>query len=57
MKSPEQFERAQINGDGTCIGPKCCGEKMADDGDCGQGCCDDYKCNVCGYRTRVEWPD
>lgn len=26
-------------------------------GDCGHGCCNDYKCNACGHETRVEWPD
>lgn len=26
-------------------------------GDCGTGCCDDYKCTVCGQEFRIEWPD
>lgn len=37
--------------------PRCCGQPMADDGNCGQGCCDDYCCAVCGKAVRVEWPD
>lgn len=39
------------------IGPQCCGEPMADDGGCSAGCCDDYKCQKCGHRVRIEWPD
>lgn len=54
---PEGFRNARIEAGGICHGPECCGQKMADDGDCGQGCCDDYKCEKCGYTTRVEWPD
>lgn len=26
-------------------------------GDCGNGCCDDYKCRSCGKRWRYEWAD
>lgn len=54
---PAGFRGAQILANGKCIGPQCCGEPMADNGDCGRGCCDDYKCEKCGYKTRVEWPD
>lgn len=54
---PANFEHAQILDNGSVTGPRCCGQPMNDDGDCGQGCCDDYKCTVCGYRCRVEWPD
>lgn len=54
---PEGFKGARVTEDGKCYGPECCGQKMADDGDCGLGCCDDYKCEKCGYTTRVEWPD
>lgn len=39
------------------ICPKCKKESLVDDGDCGQGCCDDFKCIECGYRFRMEWPD
>lgn len=48
---------AQINKDGTVSGPGCCGVKMVDDGGCAEGCCDDYRCTVCGKTIRVEWPD
>lgn len=24
---------------------------------CVYGCCDDYICDHCGYKFRVEWPD
>lgn len=54
---PTDFVHAQINEDGTVSGPKCCGKPMADDGGCSEGCCDDYKCKVCGYTVRIEWPD
>ena len=37
--------------------PTCCGQKMQDDGGCSEGCCDDFKCSVCGKTLRVEWPD
>jgi hypothetical protein len=26
-------------------------------GDCGRGCCDDYRCRDCGQQWRYEWPD
>jgi hypothetical protein len=45
------------NGDGTVRSPKCCGQTMADDGGCAAGCCDDFKCEVCGKTIRVEWGD
>ena len=54
---PESFERAQILPNGKVMGPRCCGQDMADDGGCSQGCCDDFKCEVCGYKVRIEWPD
>lgn len=54
---PKDFKHAQILENGHVRGPQCCGEYMADNGDCGQGCCDDYKCAKCGYKCRVEWPD
>ncbi len=43
--------------DGSVTRPSCCGQPMTDDGDCGHGCCDDYRCDVCGKSIRVEWPD
>ena len=55
--APPQYEPAKISEDGTCIGPRCCGQKMTDDGGCSSGCCDDYKCEVCGHTVRIEWPD
>lgn len=42
---------------GRVTGPWHCGQPMDDDGGCSEGCCDDYKCGVCGKRIRVEWPD
>lgn len=27
---------------------------VVDDGECYEGCCDDYKCTDCGHRWRVE---
>lgn len=55
--APKDYVPAQINSDGTVTGPRCCGEKMADDGGCSSGCCDDYKCSKCGHTVRIEWPD
>lgn len=26
-------------------------------GGCRDGCCDDYRCKVCGKTWRIEWPD
>lgn len=40
-----------VNSDGSVRGPVCCGNKMQDDGGCAEGCCDDYKCEVCGKRV------
>lgn len=57
QERPESFVPARILEDGKVLGPRCCGQRMDDDGDCGIGCCDDYKCAKCGYTTRVEWPD
>lgn len=38
--------------------PNCiCGGKFLDDGGCRDGCCSDYKCDSCGKRIRMEWPD
>ena len=54
---PEGYEPAGINADGSVYGPKCCGQKMARDGGCSEGCCDDYRCEKCGHRVRIEWPD
>lgn len=45
------------NADGAVSSPMCCSQPMKDDGGCGQGCCDDYRCAVCGETIRIEWPD
>lgn len=37
--------------------PECCGHSMKSDGGCSEGCCDDFLCETCGKRLRVEWPD
>ena len=60
MSTP--FESAVLahsldNGDGTVSTPICCGHKMLDDGGCSDGCCDDYRCEHCGKKIRVEWGD
>jgi len=37
---------------------RCCEEmrpKLV--GECGRGCCDDYRCESCGRRWRYEYPD
>ena len=49
--------QAQISEDGKVTAPRCCYQPMADNGGCAEGCCDDYKCEVCGKSIRVEWPD
>lgn len=46
-----------INEDGSVGRPSCCGVEMQDDGGCSEGCCDDFKCSICGKNLRVEWPD
>jgi hypothetical protein len=60
----EQTDREIIMDSAPCVGehghvksPMHCGEKMLRDGGCSTGCCDDFKCAVCGHRVRVEWPD
>lgn len=62
MAQMSEFENALLaqaltDADGSVSAPTCCGVKMVDDGGCGQGCCDDYKCSVCGETVRIEWPD
>ena len=54
---PENYVPAYTADDGSLHGPQCCGAKMADDGGCSAGCCDDYRCTTCGYKVRIEWPD
>lgn len=41
-----------------CGGLDCTGGRNVQrDGDgCADGCCSDYRCQVCGERFRVEWP-
>lgn len=59
MNELEKMLLAQslTNEDGSVHNPQCCGQIMADAGGCSEGCCDDYKCSVCGKTLRVEWPD
>lgn len=45
------------NKDGSVRAPKCCGVSMLDDGECSEGCCDDYLCSRCHKRLRIQWPD
>lgn len=54
--APENYIPAQVNTDGSVKGPQCCGLAMEDNGGCSEGCCDDYKCSVCGHKVRIEWP-
>lgn len=57
-EAPDGYVPAKIDSDtGKVTGPQCCGQPMADDGGCGTGCCDDYRCGTCDYTVRVEWPD
>ncbi len=36
----------------------CCDRMDAERiGDCGRGCCDDYRCRSCGRTWRYEYPD
>jgi hypothetical protein len=46
-----------ISPGGVVTAPECCGLPMIYEGDCGIGCCSDYKCRACRRRVRVEWPD
>lgn len=55
--APAGYEPARVLEGGKVIGPRCCGEPMADDGGCADGCCDDYRCAACGHSVRVEWLD
>lgn len=56
-EAPEGYVPAGTHEDGSLYGPSCCGQKMADNGGCSEGCCDDYKCENCGYKVRIEWGD
>ncbi len=57
-EAPPGYVSATIDeATGNCAGPQCCGVPMADDGSCGEGCCNDYKCEKCGHSVRIEWPD
>jgi hypothetical protein len=40
---------------GIVHAPVCCGQKMIDDGECSDGCCDYFKCRVCDKRIRLEY--
>ena len=42
---------------GQVHAPLCCDTIMVDDGGCSNGCCDDYRCERCGKRIRIQWPD
>jgi len=55
--APDGYEPAKVLPGGNVTGPKCCGAPMKADGGCSEGCCDDYRCETCGYRVRIEWPD
>ena len=55
--APKGYKSAQVLEGGIVKGPQCCGKDMMGDGGCSKGCCDDYKCSICGYQVRIEWPD
>lgn len=57
MSGDREPEPAQVLEGGHVRGPRCCGAPMKDAGGCSEGCCDDYRCTVCGYKVRIEWPD
>lgn len=40
--------------DGVARSPICCEQKMEDAGECSEGCCDYFKCKICGKRIRLE---
>lgn len=50
------FGDAFVN-NGVVSTPVCCGQKMKDDGGCSEGCCDDFKCEICNKRIRLEYGD
>lgn len=54
-EAPEGYVPASANG-GAVVGPRCHGKPMKDVGGCSEGCCDDYQCEECGYKVRIEWP-
>jgi len=43
--------------DGSVRAPVCCGQSMKKDGGCAEGCCDDYRCEICNKKVRVEWAE
>lgn len=62
MPQLSELENAMLaerltNADGSVSAPTCCGQTMVEAGGCGQGCCDDYRCAICGETIRIEWPD
>lgn len=56
-EAPRGYVPASISEAGTVIAPQCCKQKMKYVGDCDMGCCDDYRCEKCSYKVRIEWPD
>lgn len=54
---PPGYQPASVDEKGVTTGPRCCDTKMKDVGGCSEGCCDDYRCETCGYKVRIEWPD
>lgn len=33
----------------------CCGEPMTYTGSCSEGCCDYYRCKICGNKETIEY--
>lgn len=55
--SPGRKHGAWIE-DSKCGGRSCDGKTPAEYvGSCPEGCCDDYRCRICGEVFRIEWPD
>ena len=57
---PDETKMADLYVHGIRVAyPLCpkCKTKMDDDGECSEGCCDDFKCPQCGYTVRIECAD
>jgi hypothetical protein len=50
-------DERQVNGRVT-LPRRCCADSQPElTGDCGKGCCEDYRCKSCGRTWRYEYPD
>ncbi len=53
MYCPEVYETETLQ----VFSPICCVQRMKSTGTCSDGCCDDWRCEVCGKKVRTEAPD